>query len=71
MLKTEKKGKRFHIPADPMRVELDEIKARQQQRKHAGIPGTVKKTNLYQMLSDILENQARIENKLNQLLSSR
>jgi hypothetical protein len=60
----------IHIPADPARVELDQIKERQLDRKSivsAGI-GNQGYEALYQMLYDIIENQARTENKLNKLL---
>jgi hypothetical protein len=60
--------KKIHIPADPTRVELDAIKARQVVRVKSGIPAQVKDEELYQMLFDVLENQARTENKLNKLL---
>jgi len=57
------------IPADKMREELDEIKARQKARKQAGIPPKVTMEMLYEMQLDILENQARQENMLRALLS--
>jgi hypothetical protein len=54
---------KFHVPAKPMRVELDAIKARQKERK-AKKPEKITNDLLYEMLSDVLENQARIMNFL-------
>ena len=48
--------------------ELKQIKQRQTERKD-NKPSKVGNEELWQMGSDILENQARIENKLNELLS--
>jgi len=59
------------IPVDKQRVELDEIKARQKARKQAGKPAKVTNEILYEIQMDIMENQARIENKLNELLARR
>lgn len=59
------------IPIDKMRVELDEIKNRQKVRKQAGKPVKVSNETIYEMLSDILENQARQENMLRELLKQR
>lgn len=59
---------RLVIPADPMITELQQIKQRQKDRKVAAIPKNITNDVLYQMLSDTLENQARLENKLNRLL---
>lgn len=61
--------KEIHIPADPAAEELRQIKARQRARKKAGTPEKVTLEMLYEQNSDILENQARIENKLNELLA--
>ena len=56
---------KFHVPINKMRKELDEIKARQKQRKAQKGPQEEATNNvLYTMLSDILENQARIMNYL-------
>ena len=56
---------KFHVPINQMRKELDEIKARQKQRKAQKGPQEEATNNvLYTMLSDILENQARIMNYL-------
>lgn len=57
------KPKHFHIPANPMRIELEQIKQRQRQRKQQE-PEKVTNKMLYEMLSDVLENQARIMNYL-------
>lgn len=57
----------FKIPIDPFKQEHREIKARQRDRKTKGKPGKVSNEMLYEMLSDILENQARIENMLNKI----
>lgn len=54
---------KFHVPANPMRVELDEIKKRQKERKTKK-PEKVTNELIYNMLSDVLENQARIMNFL-------
>lgn len=59
--------KGFRVPADPMRVELEQIKQRQKDRKAKGLPKNIANEYLAQMLSDVLENQARIENMLNEL----
>lgn len=56
------------ILIDKMRVELDEIKARQKARKQAGTPAKVTIEMLYEMQMDILENQARQENMLKEML---
>jgi len=60
--------KSINIPADPHRVALDEIKVRQRTRKESGIPKTVTLEILYQAQMDILENQARIENRQLEIL---
>ncbi|MHB9004885.1 MAG: hypothetical protein ACYC6C_12655 [Coriobacteriia bacterium] len=56
------------IPVDPMRQELEAIKARQKARKEAGTPTKVTLEMLYQAQVDILENQARQENMLKEIL---
>lgn len=56
-------------PADPKRLELEQIKQRQKQRKQEGKPAKVANDILYEMLSDVLENQARFENMLKKLTS--
>ena len=59
---------KINIPIDNMRVELEEIKTRQKQRKQND--EFIKPTNndIYEMLIDVLENQARIENMLKLLI---
>ncbi|GBF34157.1 hypothetical protein DCCM_3269 [Desulfocucumis palustris] len=52
-----------------MRVELEQIKQRQVQRKQEGKPSKITNDMIYEMLSDVLENQARIENMLRKLTS--
>ena len=54
---------KFHVPANPMRIELDQIKKRQKERKTKK-PEKITNELLYEMLSDVLENQARIMNYL-------
>lgn len=54
---------------DPALQELDAIKARQKARKEAGTPAKVTPEMLYEQNMDILENQARQENLLRELLS--
>jgi len=58
---------KINIPVDNMRLELNQIKLRQKERK---LNDTIKPTNkdIYEMLIDVLENQARIENMLNKLI---
>ena len=58
---------KINIPVDNMRLELEEIKTRQKQRKSNN---KSKPTNndIYEMLIDVLENQARIENMLKLLI---
>lgn len=52
-------------------AELKEIKERQQARKATGVPKNVTPEMIYQALIDILENQSRIENKLNEILKQK
>ncbi|MCL6479557.1 MAG: hypothetical protein K6T65_14320 [Peptococcaceae bacterium] len=58
--------KEYRIPIDPASEELRQIKARQKERKvnPAKNPGL---QEIYEMLSDVLENQARHENMLREL----
>jgi hypothetical protein len=60
--------KRIHIPADPKRLELEAIKERQRQRKANGKPSKVTNEILYEMLIDVLENQARHEDWIRELM---
>lgn len=68
-VKPQVRGTTFHIPADPMRVELEQIKQRQRNRKTNGIPKDPSNEYLAQMLSDVLENLARVENQLNAIIA--
>lgn len=63
--------KEIHRSVDPANEELRQIKARQKARKQAGIPAKVTNDMLYQVGLDILENQARQENMLKELLVNR
>lgn len=60
--------KRIHIPADPKRLGLEAIKERQRQRKANGKPSKVTNEILYEMLIDVLENQARHEDWIRELM---
>jgi hypothetical protein len=55
---------KFVIQPDLMQEELKEIKQRQLQRKEQSTLTNVTNEILYEMLKDILENQARIINYL-------
>ena len=59
---------RLAIPLNPKKQELREIKARQVDRKN-NKPDKVTDDLIYQMLADILENQARFENALNEIIA--
>lgn len=62
----EPKQKRgFKIPANPATTELKDIKKRQLERKTEGKPAEITNEVLYDMLFDVLENLARVENALN------
>jgi|GEM_PF-6182175 len=65
----------FHIPADPLRVKSEELRARHSERKEQNLKGlkAAETTNevLYEMLSDLLERQELLEDKLDQLLKAR
>jgi hypothetical protein len=63
--------KEINIPADQQRIALDEIKARQRVRKDAGTPKNLSLKDIYQAQLDILENQARQENMLREILARR
>jgi len=54
---------KVNIPTDQKRLELDEIKKRQKQRKQ-NKPSKITNDMIYEILSDVLENQARIMNFL-------
>lgn len=65
----------FHIPADPLRVKSEELRARHSERKGQSLKGlkAAEVTNevLYEMLTDLLERQELLEDKLDQLLKAR
>ncbi|MEK5477958.1 hypothetical protein NYE70_13620 [Paenibacillus sp. FSL R5-0407] len=58
----------FHIPADPLRVKSEEIRARSLDRKKQGLraakgvqENAVTLETLYSMLTDVLERQEILE----------
>lgn len=57
----------FRVPADIVKTGVKDIKVRQRSRKETGKPQKVTGDILYQMLYDILENQANAENMLKKL----
>lgn len=57
----------FLVKKSPQLVELEQIKQRQKERKQKGLPKNVTLEYVAQMLSDVLENQARTENILREL----
>ncbi|MGO4373812.1 hypothetical protein [Paenibacillus sp. 2TAB19] len=66
----------FHIPADPQRLKAKQIQERQLERQSqrqelsslkAESGFTVTNEMLYEMLSDVLEQQAIIESRLQKL----
>lgn len=61
--------KAVNIPVNPANEELRQIKARQKARQKIGKPQKVSLDDVYQMLSDVLENQARQENMLRELIA--
>jgi len=69
MSKLERVGSHFQIQTDSAAEELRQIKFRQKARMEAGIPKNIDIKDIYQMNLDILENQARIENMLRELLA--
>lgn len=65
----------FHIPADPLRVQSEEIKARHNSRREKGLQnikdtGATNVTNemLFEMLNDVLERQEILENRLQSII---
>ncbi|WP_058301143.1 hypothetical protein [Gorillibacterium timonense] len=63
--KTPVKPNHIHIPADPLRIRLEEIQARQSGRRQQGLKsGEVTNETLYEMIADILESQMLIEARL-------
>lgn len=65
----------FHILTDPLRVKSEELRARHSERKEQNLKElkAAEATNemLYEMLSDLLERQELLEDKLDQLLKAR
>ncbi|MEF2967477.1 hypothetical protein V3851_16745 [Paenibacillus sp. M1] len=67
----------FHIPADPLRVRSEEIRAKYNSRK-AQFPQSEKGLEdsgvtletLYEMLSDVLERQEILESRIKQIGSN-
>ncbi|WP_334075463.1 hypothetical protein [Paenibacillus sp. A14] len=57
----------FHIPTDPLRVKSEELRARHSERKELKAAEATNEL-LYEMLSDLLERQELLEDKLDQLL---
>lgn len=65
----------FHIPADPVRVKSEEIKARHNSRKEnelhglkASVATNVTNEMLFEMLNDVLERQEILENRLQNII---
>ncbi|GIP24221.1 hypothetical protein [Paenibacillus sp. J22TS3] len=58
----------FHIPADPIRVKAAEIQLRQAKRVQGLRAAEVSNQVIYEMLTDILDNQAVLDAKLQRLL---
>ncbi|SDE96745.1 hypothetical protein SAMN04488542_10453 [Fontibacillus panacisegetis] len=65
----------FHIPADPLRVRSEEIKARHNSRKEnelqslkASVATNVTNEMLFEMLNDVLERQEILENRLQSII---
>ncbi|MFP7288271.1 hypothetical protein SFC15_18805 [Shouchella clausii] len=59
------KAGHFHIPADPLRTRLEEIRSKHSERRVSSLK-TAEVTNemLYELLTDILEHQVMLEAKL-------
>lgn len=59
----------FHIPKDPLRVKSEEIQARHAGRSQRSLK-KVEVTNdmLYELLTDILEKQSILEQRLEQYM---
>lgn len=58
----------YKKPVDPANEELRQIKAQQKARRQSP-PKNPSLSDIYSMLSDVLENQARNENMLRELLA--
>ncbi|RUT31810.1 hypothetical protein EJP77_10520 [Paenibacillus zeisoli] len=61
----------FHIAADPLRVKSEEIRLRQSKRTQGLRTTEISNQVLYEMLSDILDNQAILEAKLQRMMGTR
>lgn len=80
MMATKKpisKKTHFHIPADPLRVQSEEIKARHDNRKEKSLQnikssGATNVTNemLFEMLNDVLERQEILDNRLQKIMKT-
>ncbi|MNU66653.1 hypothetical protein D3C71_559730 [compost metagenome] len=60
----------FHIAADPLRIKSEEIRLRQSRRLQGLRTTEVSNQVLYEMLSDILDNQAILEAKLQKIMKN-
>jgi hypothetical protein len=70
-LQIKQVDRRVVVTDSPEEIELRTIKSRQKARMEAGIPKNVTPEMIYQAQMDILENQARQENLLRELLARR
>ncbi len=62
----------FHIPADPLRIKSGEIQARHASRQQKGFKASeVTHEMLYEVLSDVLDKQLVLEQRLQQLLQGK
>lgn len=67
----------FHIPADPLRIQSEDIKARHISRKENGLQhikdtGATNITNemLFEMLNDVLERQEILDCRLQKIMKA-
>lgn len=62
----------LHIPADPLRVQSEELQARHASRKEQRLEvlkqAAVTNEMLYEMIFDLLDRQELLETKLDQVL---
>lgn len=62
----------FHIPADPMRLRAEEIKNRHSKRSAASLKSKeVTLEMLYELLGDILDQQAILATRLDSLVKEK
>lgn len=61
------KSNHFHISADPLRLKSEEIQMRNSKRLQGLRSPEITNEVLYEMLTDILENQAILEARLQKL----